>query len=254
MHVSSRLPRRIFSIHNNFGYQGCIYSHKNFGYWAYILPSTKVLIPWLDILYAECRACFKIIRWNPWSTYRVDLFASRLMNRDGFFKKNPLFLEIVTTKKSREDPTRKKVGVSAPNPLKLCLWIRLKRVDSFDSLSRLFPAFLYFEYRLTVGVPGLQCLEIKSFIFSAQYLRLMAADELVVQLRNPLCLKTFSRDTLRKKKHFGLVSFVSFLLSSFHYSAPLPRSLHCTIPPSVPFCKQSVPNQSTKSSVSFPSN
>ncbi len=43
------------------------------------------------------------------------------------------------------ESTRKKGDVSCPNSLKLCLWIRLKRVDS---LSWLFPAFLYFENRL----------------------------------------------------------------------------------------------------------
>ncbi len=48
-----------------------------------------------------------------------------------------------------KEVTRKKVSVSAPNPLKLCLWIQLKRVDS---LSRLFPAFLYFEYRLWIRI------------------------------------------------------------------------------------------------------
>jgi hypothetical protein len=39
-----------------------------------------------------------------------------------------------------------KVSVSAPNPPKLCLGIRLKRVDSLS--RRLFPAFICFEYRL----------------------------------------------------------------------------------------------------------
>ncbi len=41
------------------------------------------------------------------------------------------------------------VSVSAPNPPKFCLGIWLKRVES---LSRLFPALLYFEYRLWLKI------------------------------------------------------------------------------------------------------
>jgi hypothetical protein len=43
-----------------------------------------------------------------------------------------------------DDLQKVSVRVSAPNPLKLCIRIQLR----VDSLSRLFPAFLCFEYRL----------------------------------------------------------------------------------------------------------
>jgi hypothetical protein len=46
------------------------------------------------------------------------------------------------------------VSVSAPNPPKLCLRIRLKLVNS---LNQLFPAFLCFEYSLPPPPPHLPC-------------------------------------------------------------------------------------------------
>ncbi len=106
------------------------------------------------------------------STYRVDLFLwvnskSRLFqcrileNRTGFLKRVTFTMAAVQRKRGtsiyplkmptapppptpKGESTYKKIGVSAPNPPKLCLWIRLKKVDS---LRLLFPAFIYFEYR-----------------------------------------------------------------------------------------------------------
>ncbi len=97
---------------------------------------------------------FKIIRWKITvipieSTFlRVDS-KSQLFpwiqcgiheKVDGFSRKSRLFLEIVTMK-----------GEGRPYTLlhKECLWIRLKRVDSW---SRLSPAFFCFEYRLWAWV------------------------------------------------------------------------------------------------------